>query len=257
MKVVILAGGFGTRISEESRLKPKPMIKIGDKPIIWHIMKLFSYYGFNDFIICAGYKQNVIKEWFANYYLNNSDITFDYSNGGIATAHKYTAEPWKVTIVDTGLETMTGGRLKRVKDYIGNEPFFMTYGDGVSDVNIKELLSYHKTHGKLATMTIVRPEVRFGVVDISDEGQIKSFREKNSSDASWINGGFMVLEPEVIDYISDDSTVFEREPLEKIAKNGQLMGYKHNGFWHCMDTMNDKEKLDNMWEKGIADWKVW
>lgn len=257
MKVVILAGGFGTRISEESRLKPKPMIKIGDKPIIWHIMKLFSYYGFNDFIICAGYKQNVIKEWFANYYLNNSDITFDYSNGGNITAHKYTAEPWKVTIVDTGLETMTGGRLKRVKDYIGNEPFFMTYGDGVSDVNIKELLSYHKTHGKLATMTIVRPEVRFGVVDISDAGQIKSFREKNSSDASWINGGFMVLEPEVIDYISDDSTVFEREPLEKIAKNGQLMGYKHNGFWHCMDTMNDKEKLDNMWEKGIADWKVW
>lgn len=257
MKVVILAGGFGTRISEESRLKPKPMIKIGDKPIIWHIMKLYSYYGFNDFIVCAGYKQNVIKEWFANYYLNNSDITFDYTNGGNITVHKYVAEPWKVTIADTGLDTMTGGRIKRVKNYIGNEPFFMTYGDGVSNVNIKDLLSYHKAHGKLATMTIVRPEGRFGVVDINSEGQIKSFREKNKSDACWINGGFMVLEPEVIDYISDDTVIFEREPLEKIAENGQLMSYKHNGFWHCMDTMNDKEKLDKMWEKEIADWKVW
>ena len=257
MKTVILAGGFGTRISEESVFKPKPMIEIGDKPILWHIMKLYSHYGFNDFIICAGYKQNVIKEWFANYYLHNSDVTFDFSDGGKMTVHSNVSEPWKVTIVDTGFNTMTGGRVKRIKDYVGDEPFFLTYGDGVSDVNINELLDFHKSHGKIATMTSVRPASRFGVMDINSNGQILAFREKSEADAGWINGGFMVLDPKVIDYISDDSIMLEREPLEKIAELGELMAYKHNGFWQCMDTLRDKESLDKMWENGEAKWKVW
>lgn len=257
MKTVILAGGFGTRISEESVFKPKPMIEIGDKPILWHIMKLYSHYGFNDFIICAGYKQNVIKEWFANYYLHNSDVTFDFSDGGKMTVHSNVSEPWKVTIVDTGFNTMTGGRVKRIKDYVGDEPFFLTYGDGVSDVNINELLDFHKSHGKIATMTSVRPASRFGVMDINSNGQILAFREKSEADAGWINGGFMVLDPKVIDYISDDSIMLEREPLEKIAELGELMAYKHIGFWQCMDTLRDKESLDKMWENGEAKWKVW
>lgn len=257
MKVVLLAGGFGTRISEESHLRPKPMIEIGDKPIIWHIMKLFSHYGFNDFVICAGYKQNIIKEWFANYYLHNSDITFDFSNGGEMIVHNNVAEPWRVTVVDTGLNTMTGGRIKRVADYIGDEPFFMTYGDGVSNVNIGELLKYHKSHGKLATVTAIHPDSRFGVMDIDKNGCIRAFREKSELDAGWINGGFMVLEPKVIDYIADDSIMFERQPLESIAAEGQLMSYKHDGFWQCMDTLRDKEKLDGMWESENAPWKVW
>jgi glucose-1-phosphate cytidylyltransferase len=257
VKVVLLAGGFGTRISEESHLRPKPMIEIGDKPIIWHIMKLFSHYGFNDFVICAGYKQNVIKEWFANYYLHNSDITFDFSNGGEMIVHNNVAEPWRVTVVDTGLNTMTGGRIKRVADYIGDEPFFMTYGDGVSNVNVGELLKYHKSHGKLATVTAIHPDSRFGVMDIDGNGCIRAFREKSELDAGWINGGFMVLEPKVIDYIADDSIMFERQPLESIAAEGQLMSYKHDGFWQCMDTLRDKEKLDSMWESENAPWKVW
>lgn len=257
MKVVILAGGFGTRISEESHLKPKPMIEIGNKPILWHIMKLYSHYGFNDFIICAGYKQTVIKEWFANYYLHNSDITFDFSNGGKMTVHNNIAEPWKVTIVDTGLETMTGGRVKRINDYLHDEPFFLTYGDGVANVDIQKLLDFHKSHGKLATMTAIKPDSRFGVMDIDSDNKILSFREKSQVDSGWINGGFMVFEPGVIEYIADDTIMLEREPLEKLAKEGQLMSYKHNGFWQCMDTLRDKERLDNLWQTGTADWKVW
>lgn len=256
MKVVILAGGFGTRISEESHLKPKPMIEIGNMPILWHIMKQYSHYGFDEFIICCGYKQYVIKEWFANYFLHNSDITFDFRQGNEMIVHKRFSEPWKVTVIDTGLETMTGGRIKRIRDYIEDEPFFMTYGDGVSDVNIKELLEFHKSHGKLATMTAIQPAARFGVLELQDN-QVRAFREKSQSDTGWINGGFMVLEPKVIDYIAGDETFFEREPMENLAKEGELMCYKHRGFWQCMDTMRDREKLEALWAANRAPWKVW
>ena len=245
MKVVILAGGFGTRISEESHLKPKPMIEIGEMPILWHVMKQYSHFGFNDFIICAGYKQSMIKEWFANYFIHTSDITFDFSKGNEITVHNMHSEPWRVTIVDTGLNTMTGGRIKRIKDYIGNDTFFLTYGDGVSDVNIKETLKFHKIHGKLATITAIQPAGRFGYIDI-DGDNVLSFREKRECDTGWINGGFMVLEPRVIDYIESDATVFEHEPMEKIATEGQMVCYKHTGFWQCMDTLRDKEKLEKM-----------
>lgn len=255
MKVVILAGGFGTRISEESHLKPKPMIEIGGKPILWHIMKTYAHYGFNDFVICAGYKQHVIKEWFANYFVHNSDITFDFTEGNRMIVHNQFAEPWKVTVVDTGLNTMTGGRVKRVKDYIGDEPFLLTYGDGVSNVNIKEAVEFHNKHGKLATMTAVQPEGRFGVLDIIDN-QVQAFREKSKDDMGWINAGFMVLDPKVIDYISDDSTTFEQEPFENLAKDGELMCYKHHGFWQCMDTLRDKEKLEALWSSNKAPWKI-
>lgn len=258
MKVVLLAGGFGTRISEESHLKPKPMIEIGDKPILWHIMKEYSHYGFNDFIICAGYKQHVIKEWFADYYLHNSDITFDFRNGNELTIHNNVAEPWKVTVIDTGLNTMTGGRVKRIKPYVGDETFMLTYGDGVSDVNIKELLKYHKEHGKIATLTAVKVGQRFGVLDINKEDKsIRSFREKSQSDGARINAGYMVLEPEIFDYIEDDSTVFEKEPLEKIATLGELKAYKHNGFWQCMDTQREKQQLEEMVADGTAPWMAW
>ena len=253
MKVVILAGGFGTRISEESHLKPKPMIEIGEMPILWHVMKQYSHFGFFDFIICAGYKQSVIKEWFANYFIHKSDITFDFSKGNEMIVHNRHSEPWRVTIVDTGLNTMTGGRIKRVKDFIGNETFFLTYGDGVSDVEIKETLKFHKSHGKIATITAVQPEGRFGYLDLEGEN-VLSFREKSESDTGWINAGFMVLEPQVIDYIDDDSSVFEREPMEKIASEGQMMCYKHTGFWQCMDTLRDKEKLEKLWASGNAPW---
>lgn len=255
MKVVLLAGGLGTRISEESHLKPKPMIEIGDKPILWHIMKLYSYYGFNEFVICAGYKQHVIKEWFANYFLHNSDITFDLTQDDKIVVHNNVSEPWKVTVVDTGLYTSTGMRIKKVASYIGDEPFFMTYGDGVSDVNIRELLAFHREHGKLATLTSILPESRFGVLDIRDN-QIKAFREKNQNDVGWINGGFMVLEPEVLSYIDGD-VMFEREPLESLAAQGQLMSYKHRGFWQCMDTLRDKEKLEELLKTNKAPWQVW
>jgi len=254
MKVVLLAGGFGTRISEESHLKPKPMIEIGGMPILWHIMKEYSYFGFNEFIICAGYKQTVIKEWFANYFIHTSDITFDFSKGNEVVVHNKHSEPWKVTIVDTGLNTMTGGRLKRVSRYIGEETFFMTYGDGVSDVDILATLEFHNKHGKLATITAIQPEGRFGYIDLEDT-MVNSFREKSEHDAGWINAGFMVLEPKVLDYIADDTIMFEREPMEKIAAEGQMECYKHTGFWQCMDTLRDKEKLEKLWASGKAPWK--
>lgn len=256
MKVVILAGGFGTRISEESHLKPKPMIEIGGKPILWHIMKLYSQYGFNEFIICAGYKQDVIKEWFANYYLHNSDITFDFSKANQVTVHSNVSEPWKVTIVDTGLNTMTGGRIKRIKPYIDNSTFMVTYGDGVSNVNIEALLKYHKSHGHIGTMTAVQPEGRFGFLDIEGE-YVTAFREKNKDDNGWINCGFMVFEPQIMEYIDGDETTFEKYPLEQLSSERELMVYKHTGFWQCMDTMRDKEKLEKLWAMGNAPWKVW
>ena len=254
MKVVILAGGFGTRISEESHLKPKPMIEIGEMPILWHIMKQYSHFGFDEFIICAGYKQSVIKEWFANYFIHTSDITFDFSKGDKIIVHNRHSEPWKVTIVDTGLNTMTGGRIKRVKEYIGDETFFLTYGDGVSNVDIKESLNFHKKHGKLATITTIQPEGRFGYIDLNDN-QVLSFREKSEHDTGWINAGFMVLEPKTLDYIDGDNTVFEREPMERIAAEGQMMCFKHTGFWQCMDTLRDKEKLEKLWISGKAPWR--
>lgn len=257
MKAVLLAGGFGTRISEESQVTPKPMIEIGGMPIMWHIMKLYSHYGINDFIICAGYKQHIIKEWFSDYFLNTSDVTFDFTNDGEVIFHNKRAEKWKVTVVDTGLNTMTGGRLKRVKDFIGDEAFCMTYGDGVSDINIKELIDYHKSHKKLATMSAVKPESRFGVLDLSDDCQVIAFREKSDTDSGYINAGFMVLEPQVLDYIKDDSIMFEREPMEKLAQDGELMCYKHEGFWRCMDTLRDKQTLEKVWSDGNALWKVW
>ncbi len=256
MKAVILAGGYGTRISEESHLKPKPMIEIGDMPILWHIMKSLSHYGINEFIICAGYKQFVIKDWFANYFLYTSDVTFDFTREHMMTVHNKFSEPWKVTIIDTGLNTMTGGRIKRVKDYVGDEPFIMTYGDGVSDVNIDELIKFHNKEKKLATLTAIRAEGRFGIMDLNNN-DITAFREKSQADMGWINGGFMVLEPGVMDYISGDSEMFEREPMEKLAADGQLNCYKHEGFWQCMDTLRDKEKLEHLWAEGKAPWKKW
>ena len=255
MKVVILAGGFGTRISEESQFKPKPMIDIGGMPILWHIMKLYSFYGFNEFILCAGYKQEVIKEWFGNYFLHTSDVTFDFTKGNHVIVHKEHAEPWKVTVVDTGLNTMTGGRLKRIAKYLDGT-FLMTYGDGVCNVDIIKLIEHHKTHGKLATLTAVQPEGRFGIMDM-DNDYVRSFREKSKKDSGWINGGYMVLEPSVLDYVNDDSIMFEREPLENIANDGQLVNYKHYGFWQCMDTLRDKNKLEDLWQSGKAPWKVW
>ncbi len=255
MKTIILAGGFGTRISEESHLKPKPMIEIGDMPILWHIMKIYSSYGFNDFIICCGYKQHIIKEFFADYYLHSSDLTFDFTKENNMEIHANTSEPWKVTVVDTGLNTMTGGRIKRVLRYVGNEPFMLTYGDGVSDVNVKELVRYHEAHGKIATLTAINVGQRFGVLGMGKDNQINAFREKRDADGSLINGGFMVLNPEVINYIAGDETVFEKEPLEKLATDGQLMAYRHEGFWQCMDTQRDKEKLEDMWASGHAPWR--
>lgn len=257
MKVVILAGGFGTRISEESHLKPKPMIEIGEQPILWHIMKIYSYFGYKDFIICAGYKQHIIKEYFADYFLHTSDVTFDFTKGNEMIVHQNTAEPWKVTVVDTGLNTMTGGRVKRIQKYVGNKTFMLTYGDGVSDVNIKELVKFHKAHGKIATMTAVNQGQRFGVLEIDKKDNIKAFREKSHDDGSMINAGFMVLEPKIFDYIDGDSTVFEKEPLERVAKEGQLMAFKHDGFWQCMDALRDKNQLEAMWASGKAPWKLW
>ncbi|NBI62575.1 glucose-1-phosphate cytidylyltransferase [Clostridiales bacterium] len=257
MKVVILAGGFGTRISEESHLRPKPMIEIGEKPILWHIMKGYSHYGHNDFIICCGYKQHMIKEWFADYYLHNSDVTFDFTAENRMTVHNNVAEPWKVTLVDTGLNTMTGGRIKRVAPYVGNEPFLMTYGDGVSDIPINELVEFHKSHGRLATISTVRVGQRFGIIEIEENGEISAFREKAKMDGSAINGGFMVLESKIFDYLKGDETIFEKEPLERLAAEKQLVAFRHEGFWQCMDTQRDKVLLEELWEKGTAPWKVW
>ena len=257
MKVVILAGGLGTRISEESHLRPKPMIEIGGNPILWHIMKLYSHYGFNDFIICLGYKGYVIKEFFADYFLHTSDITFDFRNNNEMIVHNNVAEPWRVTLVDTGLNTQTGGRIKRVQDYIGNKTFMLTYGDGVSDINIKELLDYHIVHNKLATLTAIQPGGRFGVLDINNLNHINSFVEKAKEDGGWINGGFMVLEPEILEYIKNDETIFEKDPLEKLATFGELQAYKYSGFWQCMDTLRDKVLLEDLNNSGRAPWRVW
>ena len=257
MKSVILAGGFGTRISEESAYKPKPMIEIGEMPILWHIMKGYSAHGINEFIICAGYKQHIIKEWFADYFLHTSDITFDFTRGNEIIVHDKHAEKWKVTVVDTGLNTMTGGRIKRVQKYVGNEPFCLTYGDAVCDVNIDKLLEFHKSHGKIATLTAVTLEQQKGVLDIGADNAVKSFREKNLSDGALINAGYMVLEPNIFDYIDGDSTVFEREPLERLAVDGELMSYNHHGFWQCMDTKREKDKLEELWASGKAPWKIW
>lgn len=255
MKVVILAGGLGTRISEESQFVPKPMIQIGGMPIIWHIMKHYSYFGFHDFIICAGYKQEVIKEWFSDYYVLRNDVTFNFKNDNEVIIHRKNIEPWTVTVADTGLKTLTGGRMAAVKSFIGDETFMMTYGDGVSDVNLKELWEFHKKEKKLATLTATQPGSRFGVLQLK-ENQVLSFQEKNIMDSDWINTGYMVLEPKVLDYIVKDC-MFETTPLENIVKDRELNCYRHSGFWQCMDTMRDKEQLENMWSSGNAPWKLW
>lgn len=257
MKVVILAGGFGTRISEESHLRPKPMIEIGEKPILWHIMKIYSHYGYNEFVICCGYKQHVIKEWFADYYLHTSDVTFDFTDKNHMVVHNNVSEPWKVTLVDTGLNTMTGGRIKRIKPYLDNDAFMLTYGDGVADINIQEVVDYHNKMGKMATITAAQPGGRFGVLDIKPDGEITNFKEKKKEDGGWVNAGFMVLEQEIIDLIEDDSSVFERYPLEEAARRGELNAYRHFGFWQCMDTLREKEYLENLWCTGEAPWKKW
>lgn len=255
MKAVILAGGFGTRISEETQLKPKPMIELGGKPILWHILKIYSHYGINDFIICLGYKGYLIKEYFANYFLHQSDVTFDMNENRMQV-HDNHCEPWRVTLVDTGEETMTGGRLKRVRSYVGEGTFCFTYGDGVSDVNVNELLSFHKKQGRWATLTAVQPPGRFGALDLK-QNLIKSFHEKPQGDGGWINGGFFVLEPQIFDLIENDVAVWEREPIERMAQMGQLSAFKHKGFWQPMDTLRDKKKLEELWDSGQAPWKVW
>lgn len=257
MKVVILAGGYGTRISEESHLKPKPMIEIGERPILWHIMKMYSSYGFNDFVICLGYKGYCIKEYFAHYFLHESDVTFDFRNSNERIIHQHTAEPWSVTLVNTGIDTMTGGRVKRVKEYLNGETFMLTYGDGVSDVPIDKLIEYHKSHGLLATVTSTQPSGRFGALDLGDGDRVRGFQEKPKGDGSWINAGFFVMEPQVLDLIEGDATVLEKEPLESLAKNDQLVAFKHNGFWQPMDTLRDKNYLEELWKTGNAPWKQW
>lgn len=258
MKVVILAGGFGTRFSEQSSFKPKPMIEIGEMPILWHIMKEYSYYGFHEFIICAGYKQHIIKEWFADYFLHTSDITFDFTKGkNDMIIHNQKCEPWKVTVVDTGLNTLTGGRIGRIKDYINNEQFMLTYGDGVCDVDISKLVEFHKSHRKVATITSVRLAEQKGILDIGGDNAVRSFREKNSNDGALINAGYMVLEPSIFDYIDGDQCVLERDVMSKLIEEGELMSYQHTGFWQCMDNQREYEMLVQMWEKGMAPWKKW
>lgn len=258
MKVVLLAGGFGSRISEESVFKPKPMIEIGGMPILWHIMKEYAYYGHNEFIICAGYKQEYIKEWFANYFLYNSDVSFDFRNGkNIMTVHHSNLEPWKVTVVDTGYNTMTGGRIKRIQEYLGDESFFMTYGDGVCDVDMNKLLEFHRYHGRIATLTAVKQAQEKGILEIGGDQAVKAFREKNINDGASINAGYMVLEPAVFDYLTDDSCVFEREPLRQLVDEGQLMSYVHTGFWQCMDNVREKTMLENLLIADKAPWKKW
>lgn len=256
MKVVILAGGYGTRISEESHLKPKPMIEIGDKPILWHIMKLYSFYGFNEFIICCGYMQHKIKQWFANYYLYNCDVTFDFGKENELTVHNSDVENWKVTLVDTGLDTATGARIKKIKKYIGNETFMMTYGDGVANINITELLQFHQNHPAVVTLTAAKIQQRFGVLTMNDDFKITDFREKSENDAERVNAGFMVMEPEVFEYIEGD-VFFEKAPLENLAKTGNLSAFKFDGFWKPMDTIRDKKQLEELWSNGVAPWKVW
>lgn len=258
MKVVILAGGYGTRISEESQFKPKPMLEIGGMPILWHIMKNYSHYGYNEFVICAGYKQHVIKEWFADYFLHTSDITFDYTNGkNEIIVHNKHAESWKVTVVDTGLDTMTGGRIKRIKDYIASEPFMVTYGDAVGDIDIEKIVEFHKKHKKIGTMAMYNFGQNKGVVDVGIDGIIKAFREKADVDGDMINIGYMVFEPAVFDYIDGDKTVFEKAPLNNLIRDGELAGYIHTGYWQCMDTLREKQQLEKLWDSGNAPWKIW
>lgn len=257
MKVLILAGGLGTRLSEETDLKPKPMVEIGGKPILWHIMKAYSHWGFNEFVVLTGYKSHVIKDYFINYYTRYSDITVDMSNNAVEV-HQHRNEPWKVTMLYTGQNTMTGGRIKKAQEYVGNEPFMLTYGDGVSNVNIHELLEFHKNSGKLATMTAVQPSGRFGALVLDEKENITSFMEKPKGDKSWINGGFFVLEPEVFNYLPQgDNVIFERVPLENLAKDNQLNAFKHEGFWQPMDTLRDKKELTELWEQGQAPWALW
>lgn len=258
MKVVLLAGGYGTRISEETHIKPKPMIEVGGKPIIWHIMKEYSHYGFNDFIICAGYKQHIVKEWFNNYFIYTSDVTYDMTDGKKIILHEQHSEPWRVTVVDTGLNTMTGSRIKKIQKYVGNEPFMMTYGDGVCDVNIRELLKFHQEHGKMATLTAVMLDQSKGVLNIGGDNAVRSFREKSIKDSAPINAGYMVLEPEIFDYLPEGRVdcVFEKV-LERVAEKNQLMSYLHHGFWQCMDTLREKIELEKLWESGHAPWMVW
>ncbi|MBQ9688612.1 glucose-1-phosphate cytidylyltransferase [bacterium] len=256
MKVVILAGGLGTRLSEETRLIPKPMVEIGGKPILWHIMKIYSHVGFNEFVILTGYKSHVIKDYFVHYYQQYSDITVDMSTNSVEI-HRMQTEPWKVTMLYTGQNTMTGGRIKIAQDYIGDEPFMLTYGDGVGDVDINAVLDWHRKNGKYCTLTSVKPRGRFGALGIEKDGLISSFREKSEQDGSWVNGGFMVCEPEVFDYIPQEDVFFEREPLERLAQDGQLCAYKHYGFWRAMDTLKDKNDLTQMWQCDDAPWAVW
>lgn len=256
MKAVILAGGFGTRISEESQFKPKPMLEIGEMPILWHIMKIYSHYGINEFIICAGYKQHVIKEWFNNYFLHTSDVTFDFANNDVII-HNKKAEPWKVTVVDTGLNTQTGGRVKRIQEYVGDETFMLTYGDAVGDVNMTELLEYHRKSGKIGTVSVYNFGQNKGVVEVAKDGMVKEFREKSDLDGDLINIGFMVFEPKIFEYIAGDETAFEKEPLSNLAKENELAAYVHRGYWQCMDTLREKQQLEKLWQSGQAEWKVW
>lgn len=256
MKVVLLAGGLGTRLSEETDIKPKPMVEIGGKPILWHIMKIYSHYGYNEFIICCGYKGHVIKEYFSNFFLHQSDVTIDLSNNKMEV-HNSDAENWKITLVDTGKDSMTGGRIKRIEKYVNNSTFMLTYGDGVSNINIKELVEFHKKNKKSVTVTAVQPESRFGVLDINEKDEVKSFLEKPKGESGWINGGFFVCEPEIFKYIKGDDTIWEREPLEGIAKDNQLCAYKHEGFWKPMDSLKDKNDLNKFWETNKAEWKIW
>lgn len=257
MKVVILAGGFGTRLSEETNIRPKPMTEIGEHPIIWHIMKTYSHYGYNEFVVLLGYKGYTIKEYFANYFLHNSDVTIDLAKNSMQI-HNNHSEPWKVTLLETGLHTMTGGRLKRAQSFIGNEPFMLTYGDGVCDINIHDLLAFHKQQKSMMTVSSVLPEGRFGVLEINEKQQVNRFFEKPQGDGGWINAGYFVCEPGVFDYIpDDDNCIFEREPMEKMAADGNLVAYQHNGFWKCMDTLRDKTQLNQMWNEHKANWKIW
>jgi glucose-1-phosphate cytidylyltransferase len=256
MKVLLLAGGFGTRLSEETNIVPKPMVEVGGKPILWHIMKIYSHYGFNEFVVLLGYKGYFIKEYFANYFLHQCDVTIDMAKNE-TTIHSNKAEPWKVTLLDTGLHSMTGGRIKRAKEFIGDQPFMLTYGDGVADIDIKALVDFHKSHGKLATMTSIQPDGRFGALQIEADQQVSRFLEKPRGDGNWINGGYFVCQPEVLDYIGGDDTVFEKEPLENLCKEGEVYTYQHHGFWKCMDTLRDKQQLNEIWEAGKAPWMKW
>lgn len=256
MKVVILAGGLGTRLSEETGTRPKPMVEIGGQPILWHIMKIYSHYGFNEFVICLGYKGHVIKDYFANFFLHQSDITFDLKQNKMEV-HNSIAENWKITLVDTGKDSMTGGRIKRIKPYVNDSTFMLTYGDGVSNINIKKLVEFHKSNNKMVTVTAVQPESRFGVLDMNHDNEVRSFMEKPKGESGWINGGFFVCEPQIFDFIPNDATIWEREPLEAIAKANQLSAFKHEGFWKPMDSLKDKQDLNKYWEDGKAEWKLW